>query len=129
MKLTFRYKFKDKEKFNGQSYCTLHNELCEDLSFACDTNCQIYEDYKQLKRKEEECEELKGLNTNLVHLLEYEFNRIIKLRKCLQEIKELAEAITNGTHFSDNVEEHLKEMVNKIIEKINEVEDVSIDIR
>ena len=76
MKLTFRYKFKDKEKFNGQSYCTLHNELCEDLSFACDTNCQIYEDYKQLKRKEEECEELKGLNTNLVHLLEYEFNRI-----------------------------------------------------
>ena len=43
--------------------------------------------------------------------------------RTLTEIKEIAEAITNGTHFSDDVEFHLKEMVNKILEKINEVEE------
>ena len=53
-----KYKFQDKEKFNGQSYCTLHNEICKDLSFVCDTNCQVYEDYKQLSAKEQECERL-----------------------------------------------------------------------
>lgn len=48
---------------------------------------------------------------------------VIKLKKCLADIKEIAEAITNGTHFSDDIETHLKEMVNKILKKINEVED------
>ncbi len=47
-----------------------------------------------------------------------------KLEQVLQGIKVIAEAITNGTHFSDDVESHLKEMTNKILEKINEVEDV-----
>ena len=55
-----KYKFQNKEKFNGKPYCTCVNELCEDLSFVCDHNCQIYEDYKQLQRKEQECEELKS---------------------------------------------------------------------
>lgn len=54
-----KYKFEDKEKFNGKSYCTCFNELCEDLAFVCDHNCQIYEDFKQLARKTQECEELK----------------------------------------------------------------------
>ena len=45
-----------------------------------------------------------------------------KLKQVLQEIKEIAEAITNGTHFTNNIEEHLKEMVKQIINKINEVE-------
>lgn len=44
-----KYKFQDAEKFGGKEYCTCHNELCEDISFACDKNCQIYEDYKQLE--------------------------------------------------------------------------------
>lgn len=44
-----KYKFQNNEKFEGKPYCTLHNELCEDLSFVCDDNCQVYEDYKQLK--------------------------------------------------------------------------------
>ena len=54
-----KYKFQDKEKFDGKPYCTCFNELCEDLSFACDNNCQIYEDFKQLARKTQECEQLK----------------------------------------------------------------------
>lgn len=40
-------------KFDNKEYCTLHNELCEDLSFACDKNCQVYEDYKKLVKANE----------------------------------------------------------------------------
>lgn len=53
-----KYKFQSIEKFAGRSYCTLHNETCEFINFACDKNCQVYEDYKQLKAKEQECKEL-----------------------------------------------------------------------
>lgn len=53
-----KYKFQDKEKFDGKTYCTCFCELCEDLP-PCDDNCQIYEDFKQLTLKTQECEELK----------------------------------------------------------------------
>lgn len=53
-----KYKFQDKEKFDGKPYCTCFCELCEDLPL-CDDNCQIYEDYKRLTCKTSECEELK----------------------------------------------------------------------
>ena len=55
-----KYKFKNKEKFNSKPYCLCHNELCEDLFYVCEHNCQIYEDYKQLISKTQECEELKN---------------------------------------------------------------------
>lgn len=53
-----KYRFQDKEKFDGKTYCTCFCELCEDL-LPCDDNCQIYEDFKQLARRTQECEELK----------------------------------------------------------------------
>ena len=53
-----KYMFQDKEKFDGKPYCICFCELCEDLP-PCDDNCQIYEDYKQLTHKTQECEELK----------------------------------------------------------------------
>lgn len=58
-KIKCKYKIHDDYHFNGKPYCTCFNELCEDLTFACDHNCQIYEDYKQLALKTQECEELK----------------------------------------------------------------------
>ena len=45
------YKFQDKENFSGNPYCTCFDEWCENLSFICDHNCQVYEDLKQLARK------------------------------------------------------------------------------
>ena len=53
-----KYKFQNKEKFDGKPYCTCFCELCEDLPI-CDNNCQIFEDYKQLARKTQECEQIK----------------------------------------------------------------------
>ena len=58
-KIICKYKFHDDYHFNGKPYCTCFNELCEDISIICDHNCQIYEDYKQLARKTQECEKLK----------------------------------------------------------------------
>lgn len=45
-----KYKFQDKEKFDGKPYCLCFCEVCEDLP-PCDDNCQIYEDFKQLVYK------------------------------------------------------------------------------
>lgn len=78
-KIECKYKFQDKEKFNGKPYCTLFNELCENVPFVCDTNCQVYEDYKQLQhwkhqaelgsetcdRQDKEIQELKKENDSL----------------------------------------------------------------
>lgn len=58
-KIKCKYKFKNAEKFNGKAYCTCHNELCKNIAFCCDNNCQIYEDYKQLKRAEQKLEKVK----------------------------------------------------------------------
>lgn len=59
-----KYKFQDKEKFDGKTYCTCFCELCEDLP-PCDDNCQIYEDFKQLQRKTQEC---KKLNNKIIDM-------------------------------------------------------------
>ena len=55
-----KYKFQDKEKFDGKTYCTCFCKLCEDLPL-CDDNCQIYEDFKQLARKTQEYDNLSDL--------------------------------------------------------------------
>lgn len=68
-----KYKFQDKEKFDGKPYCICFNELCEDLSFVCDHNCQIYEDYKQLARKTQENDRYrKALDEIEIELTKYQ---------------------------------------------------------
>ena len=64
-KMVCKYNFQNSEKFNGEPYCCLFNEKCKDLSFVCDKNCQVYEDYKQL-------EELKAENLGFKILHESE---------------------------------------------------------
>ena len=112
-----KYKFQSIEKFAGKPYCTLHNETCEFINFVCDKNCQVYEDYKQLKRKEQECEELK---------------------QTLEEIREISnktlcdylQCSLNYNHSKDFECEKTscnrakrREFILKILQKINEVEE------
>lgn len=54
-----KYKYQYIEKFNGEKYCLCFNDLCKNLSFACDKNCQIFEDYKQLQQLKAKNKELK----------------------------------------------------------------------
>ena len=89
-----KYKFQDKEKFDGKTYCTCFCELCEDLP-PCDDNCQIYEDFKQLTLKTQECEELKKkLNTSeewrikAENLNEKQDLENTRYRKALEEIEQ-----------------------------------------
>ena len=58
-----KYKFQDKEKYDGEDFCTLFIEKCKFLCEAgiCDDNCQVYEDYKQLKRTQNALQDIKIL--------------------------------------------------------------------
>ena len=47
--LECKYKIEQSDLWEGEPYCSLFNEKCEDLGFICDKNCQVYEDYKQLE--------------------------------------------------------------------------------
>lgn len=43
-----------------------------------------------------------------------------KKHQILNEVKAIADAIVNGTHFTKDIEGHLKELAKQIIQKINE---------
>ena len=103
-----KYKFQNNEKFEGKPYCTLQNKLCEDLSFACDDNCQVYEDYKQLKRKEQECN---------------------KLKQTLAEIKEIAEENIRIADLEGLNGVYRRGLAKQILQKIKDCKGVEDDNR
>lgn len=127
-KMVCKYNFQNSEKFNGEPYCCLFNEKCKDLSFVCDKNCQVYEDYKQLeelkvenlgfkilhesdkdllKRKEQECE---GLRYEIGSL---ENDRDI-LQEQLDQLQAENEKIKTALKFRDsNIDAKNKEIIRK----------------
>ena len=108
-----RYKFHNNEKFNGKEYCTLFNEVCSDVEFVCDKNCQVYEDYKQLKRLEQENKELKSLNKKICE----DCSKEIKVYwNALEEIRKIAKDI-----IENDVYENSDVKAEKILDRINEV--------
>ena len=106
-----KYKFQSIEKFAGKPYCTLHNETCEFINFVCDKNCQVYEDYKQLLHKEQECEELKEQLESTKGLAKIRY-------QWLEAVKELA----NNANLP-NISLYIDSFLNEEPQKINEVED------
>lgn len=96
-----KYKFQDKEKFGGGPYCTCFCELCEDLP-PCDDNCQIYEDFKQLTLKTQECEELKKEYTEL----KLENKELYRILADLKEVRKLKDHYRKAL---EEIEEELKE--------------------
>ena len=82
-----KYKFQDKEKFSGKPYCACFSELCENLPFVCDHNCQIFEDYKELVQKQKEVKDfldaIKELNKENQNL----FNRNLELKDEIAVVK------------------------------------------
>lgn len=88
MEIECKYKYQNIEKFNGEKYCLCFNDLCKNLSFACDKNCQIFEDYKQLQQYKQCLDEIKHiLEVNKRELDECLFNDIDG--QILQKIKEV----------------------------------------
>ena len=118
-----KYKFQDKEKFDGKPYCTCFNELCEDLSFVCDHNCQIYEDYNQLARKTQECEGLKKqLGTSEEWRIKAEsLNEKLELRNtCYREAFEEIEKIVSGNY--EILDPLAKQQISSIVNKAKDGE-------
>jgi len=119
-----KYKFQDKDKFNGKKYCTLFNELCSDVEFVCDKNCQVYEDYKQLARLQEENEELKKKIKDLDAMTGIFSVRLAnKYKQALEEIREDLEQDTTCESREcgcDDYGECLKCVKETMLDKINE---------
>ena len=125
-----KYKFQDPEKFNGKPYCTLLNELCEDISFACDKNCQVYKDYKELTELKEclekwmpavsrieaefkNSEKIKGISYKTYTEAVFE-----KMDKFETKVKELEQIINkSASSFCNDYLDTLEE--NKEIKKIS----------
>ena len=74
--------------------------------------------YKQLSRKEQECEELKNFHINLVGVKECEIKELVKYKQALIEIKEIAKKDFNHTCW-----EVYAKQLEQILEKISEVLD------
>ena len=80
--------------------------ICADYNKSndCSKNPNCY--YKQLKRKEQECEELKKQikiiddETIVVEITEKQFEEYQKLKQALTEIKEIAETCNSGVSCS-----------------------------
>ena len=69
-------------------YCRQHFKPCKDVDVK-------YCYYKQLKRKEQECEELKKANDGILTTIRILAKNNIKLREILAEIKEIASYLFN----------------------------------
>ena len=99
MEIKCKYKFQDKEKFNGEEYCTCHNEVCKNLSFACPDNCQIYEDYKELQNKKEELDYLASFfDKSEVDIV----NRLICYNRAVNAIRDIAASARADAGITDD---------------------------
>ena len=130
--------YKDISYLKIMPICAIH-----ELSIACHdkvNKCKYYKLYKQLKRKEQECEELKEANNTLTvtrdkllddlwieeeSLKDYieHYNKAVdeldQLKQTLAEIKEIAEWHTTSAD-SEDVQEDMKQILQKISEVENE---------
>ena len=121
----------------GTYACKLYNprdKNCLVVGGNCDSNVGC--PYKQLKRKEQECEELKNFHINLVGVKECKIRELVKYKQALAEIKEIAEkcdmppCLEDGcdcVNCKDDVTENGAKCMQygllKILQKISEVLD------
>ena len=90
--------------------------MCEDLSFACDENCQVYEDYKELEKLKKQL--LGPPYIRKAKFLRELLAKMTKLKTALKEIEEFVEPIYEQIP-EDKV---LRQILLKINEVLNNVE-------
>ena len=136
-KIECKYKFHDAEKFDGKPYCTLQNELCEDISFACDTNCQIYEDQKILEEAEKLFKQIKNVLSISYHLWMYHIangignsdnkNAVEALEDFSVAIRLLADTLgeSDGYLSYSTNESKIYKLKKDELQRLNEVQDAN----
>ena len=85
--------------------------------------CEYHKDcyYKQLKRKERECEELKKANDGILTTIRILAKNNIRLREILSEIKEIAEANIRIADLEGLNGVYRRGLAKQILQKISEV--------
>lgn len=104
-----KYKIQSSENFNTQPYCSILNKFCEEVSFVCDKNCQVFEDFKQLARANEENKELKAQ-------LEQQKKENEEFKEKLSQVKDITEPL-NSELPEDKVIREIFLIVNDCINK------------
>ena len=97
----------------------LADYLLTDMNFS-EAKCELCKNcyYKQLKRKEQECEEINLKNERLV-VEKYTMNEeILKLKQALDEIEKYLDA--QQKYFDGEDYHNLLDIINKVKEEINE---------
>lgn len=83
-----KYQFQDKDKFEGQPYCTFFDEQYSELDFICDTNCQVFEFQKTIKT------------------LQAQYNAVVEQNKSLQKeltaYKDVFHKVENLLNLAEN---------------------------
>lgn len=129
-----KYKFQNKEKFDGEEFCTLFLEKCKFLDEAgiCDCNCQVYEDYKQLQRLKQENRELKEKYSNVLELAKTNAD---SNEYCLQELEKENETWQKTCEVLKEQAQLDGECIDKLIEArdmyakaLEEIREISKDI-
>lgn len=115
-----KYKFQDKEKFDGKTYCTCFCELCEDLPL-CDDNCQIYEDFKQLARKTQELYFARNEVHSKTEYIREQRDIIDKLKQEYEQLQEKYEALKleneEGYEIVDGLKQECEELKKQLMQK------------
>lgn len=119
-----KYKYQDREKykFQGKPYCSCFFELCEDLPI-CEDNCQIYEDYKQLKRKEQELQNNERIINRSIKKLDQLKAENEKLKEYL-EISEITTLEDGDLVFESKFIDEFVEENTKLKQALDEIEEV-----
>lgn len=81
-----KYKFQDKYHFEGKPYCTLFDKLCEDISFVCDKNCQVYEDQKKYEEVKKYAGQILQTNYSLMQINENLFGALKQIKNACKEV-------------------------------------------
>lgn len=108
-------------EFYCEEYCTLSNDRNERLPFA--EKCTGYSDccYKQLARKEQECEELKKANDGILTTIRILAKNNLRLREIIAEMKDIAEANIRIADLEGLNGVYRRGLAKQILQKISEV--------
>ena len=129
-----KYKFQNKEKFDGKPYCTCFCELCEDLPI-CVHNCQIFEDYKQLQK-----EKFENLNNrqmvesaeNLIYENSELYKNLKEKEQECEQIKEKYEALKlenqEGYEIVAELKHECEELKKEIINKNEKIKELRFSV-
>ena len=120
-----KYKITKEDFFGGTPYCSLHDDFCINLKFACDTNCQIYEDQKEL----EKIKELFNRTCKCKHLVLDECSltgkNCISINECLyqnQQILTRVKNACNGIYTRTKEAKQLKDLLMHVMREVQNVE-------